>query len=292
MKNYELLSPKSDYIFKLIFGSQKNSDILISFLKSVLTIPTDEYDTITIVDAQLKGEKMQDKIGVLDIKIHTKSKAVINVEIQILQVPHMEERVLFYTAKMLTEQISSGDDYDAIKKVISIIILDYNMINNDSYHNTFKLRDNSTGATFTDTLEIHTLELKKIPATIEDSNLIDWLKFIKAKSLEEFNILSTKNDDIKKAVVLLKELSQEENARMIFDYETKVKRDNRAMVNGALKQGIEQGIEKGIEQGMEKGIEQGKFELIKTMYFNGVDINVIHKSTNIPLTEINRVLQN
>ena len=35
----ELLSVKLDLVFKLIFGDQRNTDILSSFLKSVLDIP-------------------------------------------------------------------------------------------------------------------------------------------------------------------------------------------------------------------------------------------------------------
>jgi hypothetical protein len=48
--NKGLLSVKLDLVFKLIFGDQRNTDILTSFLKSVLDIPEEEYERITVVD--------------------------------------------------------------------------------------------------------------------------------------------------------------------------------------------------------------------------------------------------
>ncbi|MCL2103323.1 MAG: Rpn family recombination-promoting nuclease/putative transposase, partial [Syntrophorhabdaceae bacterium] len=44
-----------DFVFRLIFGDQRNVDILSAFLRSVLDIPNDEYDHLTIVDPYLKG---------------------------------------------------------------------------------------------------------------------------------------------------------------------------------------------------------------------------------------------
>ena len=49
-----LLPVKSDFVFKLIFGDQRNADVLAGFLKSVLDIPDSEYDRLTIVDPQLR----------------------------------------------------------------------------------------------------------------------------------------------------------------------------------------------------------------------------------------------
>lgn len=49
----EYLSPKSDLIFKMIFGDEKNVDILTAFLKSVLNISIDEYQELKIVDPHL-----------------------------------------------------------------------------------------------------------------------------------------------------------------------------------------------------------------------------------------------
>ena len=84
-----LLSPKSDFIFKLIFGDENNSDILADFLMAVLDLPESEYDRITLVDPHLKQMFPGDKLGILDVKLHTKTGKVIDIEIQVLNVAKM-----------------------------------------------------------------------------------------------------------------------------------------------------------------------------------------------------------
>ena len=66
-----LLPVKSDFIFRLIFGDQRNVDILAAFLRCVLDIPDEEYDRLTIVDPHLKKESKKDKYAVLDVKTTT-----------------------------------------------------------------------------------------------------------------------------------------------------------------------------------------------------------------------------
>ena len=38
----DFLPPKSDVVFKLLFGDKRNNDLLIDFLRSVLKIPNDQ----------------------------------------------------------------------------------------------------------------------------------------------------------------------------------------------------------------------------------------------------------
>ena len=38
-----ILPPKVDVVFKMIFGDERNKDILVDFLKSILTLSDDEY---------------------------------------------------------------------------------------------------------------------------------------------------------------------------------------------------------------------------------------------------------
>ena len=63
-----LLPVISDFIFKLIFGDQRNVDILAEFLKSVLNIPDSEYSHLIIVDPHVKKESKDDKYGILDVR--------------------------------------------------------------------------------------------------------------------------------------------------------------------------------------------------------------------------------
>jgi len=229
----KLLPVKSDFIFKLIFGDQRNTDILTGFLKSVLDIPEEEYDYLTVIDPHLKKESLTDKYAILDVKVHTKSGGIIQVEIQVAPIPDMIPRVIYGQSKMVTEQMASGDNWGIIKRVISIIITDFTLVpGNGKYHNQFRYRS-MDGTEFTKLMEIDTLELEKIPLETDGTELWPWVKFIKSDSEEALDVIAEKNPQIKKAVGVLKELSADERTRMLYEEREKTRRDLQSRIDGA-----------------------------------------------------------
>lgn len=246
MEIYEKLLPvKSDFVFKLIFGDQRNVDILAAFLKSVLDIPENEYDRLTIVDPHVKKEAENDKYGILDVKVHTANGRVIHVEVQLWFIPEMKERCIYYQAKMVTEQMSSGQDYSGIKKVISIIITDYELVPESvKYHHQFRYRTDD-GTEFTDLSEIDTLELCKLPLGSDSSELWYWMKFIKADKEEDLDMLAQRNSQMRKAVGVLKELSADESTRLLYEEREKARRDIASMMGGARAEGRAEGRTEG-----------------------------------------------
>jgi len=230
----EFLSPKSDLIFKLLFGDTRSIDFLTDFLKSVLDIPASDYEDVTIVDPHLLRQHEGDKLGILDVKVRTKSKKVIDIEIQVKPKPYLEKRVVLYLSRMVAEQVGKGIEYGKIQRAISIIITDFSLIKeNDKYHNRYTLRD-ETGSQFTDILEVNTLELNKLPETEDGTDLWAWLKFLKSESKEEFDMVAEKNPRIKQAVVRLAELSQDEKTRMLYESRQMLEWDILAREKGAV----------------------------------------------------------
>ena len=246
-----LLPVKSDFVFKLIFGDQRNVDILKDFLKSVLDIPEEEYEQLTIIDPHVKKESEDDKYGILDVKINTVSGHVINVEIQLRFIPEMKERTIYYQSKMVTEQISSGQNFSLIKRIVTIIITDYFFDSEDNaYHRQYRYRT-VDGKEFTNLTEINTLELKKLPNETDRTQLWYWMSFIKASNLEDYDMLAKTSPQIKKAVGILKELSADERTRMLFEEREKARRDIESLMDGARKEGREEGREEGRIESLE-----------------------------------------
>jgi len=56
-----------------------------------------------------------------------------------------------------------------------------------------------------------------------------------------------------------------------------------------LEHGMEKGREKGREEGIEKGIERAKMEDAKKMIMIGLDIETIHKVTELPIDKIKKL---
>ena len=224
--NNQYLSPKVDIIFKAIFGDERNSNILKAFLSAVLRLPKDDYEILAIVDPHLLREYEDDKMGILDVKVKTKSGKVIDIEIQCKSSPIMQKRVVYYASKMVTEQVGTSEDYGKIKRVISIIITDYEFISGSpEYHHRFTLYDTKNKVEFTDIVEVNTLELGKLPQAEDGSELWDWLKFLSSKSKEEFEMVAEKNPQIKNAVARLAELSSDERTRLLYESRMKLEGD-------------------------------------------------------------------
>jgi predicted transposase/invertase (TIGR01784 family) len=269
----KILLPKVDVIFKLLFGDKRNIEILKDFLKSVLNMPEDEYESIDLDDPHLKRERIDDKLGIVDVRLTTTTGKIVHIEIQILKMDEMPERVTYYNSKIIAAQLKSGNKFDLLQKTISIVITDYDIINDSpKYHHVFQLYDKETGIKFTDLIEINTLEMSKIPTEADNTQKYEWLRFLKAEKEEEFEMVARNNPAINKAYVVLKELSQDEKAQRLYEAREKAWRDEQSR--------------------FDSGLKKREIEIAQTMLNDGVDINTVSRYTNISLEEIKRIKEN
>ncbi|MDR0935588.1 MAG: Rpn family recombination-promoting nuclease/putative transposase [Oscillospiraceae bacterium] len=224
------IPPTSDLLFKWIFGDERDNSALTAFLIAVLDIPKEAYAEIEILNPFFNPEYDDDKIGILDIKVKTKQGEIIDIEIQVAKTANMTERVIFYIAKMITEQINSGDDYQKIKRVISIIITDHKLNDNTSYHHKYTLYDKQNAAEFTNLIEVHTLELPKLPVINDGTELFEWLQFLKIKGKAELEMTTivANNPAVKNAILKVREFNADERERYLADQRLRGIRDVRA----------------------------------------------------------------
>jgi predicted transposase/invertase (TIGR01784 family) len=233
-----LLPVKSDVIFRIFFADERNVEDLVDFLKSVLHLADDEYERIEVADPHLTRDFVDDKLAIIDVKLYTKSKKTIHIEIQLKVPDEFKSRIVYYAAKLITEQIGDGGKYANINKVISIIITDEPLIEESTrYHHRFTLTDIDTGVQLSDLIEIHTLELDKLPESADGTKLYDWAKFIDAETEEELDMLAERNPEFKRSVIKLRELSADEKARDLYDRRLKAERDRAMFENEAENRG-------------------------------------------------------
>ncbi|MDR0550406.1 MAG: Rpn family recombination-promoting nuclease/putative transposase [Spirochaetaceae bacterium] len=259
----EILLPCNDYIFKLIFGDERNKAILKSFLTAVLDLPKEELE-VTIINPELRIENEDDKLGILDVCLKTAQGKIIDIEIQILKSAAFFERMTFYKSKLIAGQIGKGEWYGMIKKTICIVITDFEFIESgmrERYHHKFRLHDPVDDAYFGDVEEVHTLELPKLPEEPDGSELWNWGVFLHPRRAEDLNMVVESGGDLRLAVDQLYELSESDKVRFRYEAREKVWRDEQARLaywhQDGIQQGIAQGIQQGIQQGLQQGIRQG-----------------------------------
>ena len=262
-----MISPLYDYAFSEIFGNQKNIDITRNFLKTLLDIPEDEYDRLTVVSPQLRRVFRTEKTGVVDLKLNTKSGKIIHIELQVEKRSNMKNRILYYASRLIGDQLKWGEDYNKLHQVISIVICDHNLVEEESsYINEYELK-NEEKRSFTKLLKVIIIELSKLPETI-DKTIWPWLKFLKCTEKEEFEMLALRYPELEKPVFCAKNMSLLEKWKEIRFHKKLWKIDEKnlfeqAKIDGhakGLSEGLEEGLAKGLAEGLEKGLAKGLSE--------------------------------
>ena len=270
-----ILDPKNDYVFKRIFGHVGNEEITKDLLSAILgkEITYVELDNNPILEKDLSDSK----VGILDIKAKIDKRIDVDIEIQIVDKNNMEDRLLYYWSSMYYNTVKSGEDYLKSRKVIIILISNYNLKsteNIDSYISKWRiLNDKNVNISLTDKLEFCIIELPKFEKYKDKENnfqIEKWVNFIRNPEDETMD----KNDEaIQKAKNVLKEISQDK-------YE-------REMAELRLKYIMEM---KSQEQyGYEKGYEQNKIETAKKMKAQKLDIDLIISITGLTKEEIEKI---
>jgi predicted transposase/invertase (TIGR01784 family) len=241
----EILSPRDDKVFRIFFT--KNPDAFKAMLASIVKLPDDDLGEIIFIDPHVYPDHADGKIGVLDIKIRVKSKKAIDVEMQKEKIAYLRERVVFYLSGMIREQSASGDDkYEKINRVISVIITNHAVIDeDDAHHHRFTLYDPEARYEFTDLMEVHIIELPKLPKTEDGSDLWNWMKFLTVETKEDLKMIAPKSPIFEKAANTLLEFSEDEIARDRIRRIKMAEADERIRLTEAKREGMEKGMEKG-----------------------------------------------
>ncbi|MCY0876657.1 MAG: Rpn family recombination-promoting nuclease/putative transposase, partial [Firmicutes bacterium] len=240
----DLLRPSVDFVFKRIFGVEENKDILLDFLNAVFESANEPGVTeIELLNPHLDKTSVYDKISVLDIKARTVDGTLINVEIQLRDQQDMEKRSLYYWAKMYGGQLVEGEVYRHLCRTVTINILGFNYIDNDRYHNTFHLREDSSGIVLTGDIEIHMIELQKLRevAVGQQRKLVRWTLFLLGPGREKMEELAMEEPAIQKALTTLEFLSQDREARELYEARQKAIHDWNSNIQGAQEKGRQEG---------------------------------------------------
>ncbi|MGG1518223.1 Rpn family recombination-promoting nuclease/putative transposase [Paenibacillus oryzisoli] len=238
---FDRLDPKVDFVFKRIFGVEENKDVLLDFLNVTLR----ESEPLPITDIQILNpyidkNGVHDKQSILDIHARTADGKQVNIEIQLFNRYDIEKRTLYYWSKMYAGQLEEGQTYKELKKTITINILNFNFIPNERYYNLFHLREDHSGLMLTDHIEIHFMELPKLQeqrASLSDK-LVKWLLFLKGVDEPElWEVIAMNEPALQKAMDTLEFLSQNEEARRLYEMRQKALHDEASMIDGAKEEG-------------------------------------------------------
>lgn len=273
--NEKIYTATNDLIFKKVFG--ENEIIVQDFLSSILKIPKDEFEIIYYENPFMNiSDVADDKIGILDIKIKTKSGMLCNIEMQVEYMEGMRKRIVWYMSKMITEQLKSGESYNNLKKVICIVIAANHIIvkENNRRHNRFLMRNDENDAILHDITEVDILELLKKETPNESPELKKWVDFFNAKTTDKLEKLSESKDSA---------ISQAANA--VLD----LNRDEEIRVKAEQRENALRMYKTETELSEQKGRQEEKIEIAKSLKNAGMKSEFISQHTGLTAEEIEKL---
>jgi predicted transposase/invertase (TIGR01784 family) len=241
------IDPKVDYAFKWLFGSERNSHLLIDLINAVLDPPPGrEVVAVEFLNPFHDLEAEDEKQTILDVKARDQSGRLFNVEMQMLAHRFLPQRILYYWARLYASQLVEGEQYNRLQPTVSICFLNAVLIRDTPVtHLTFGLHDSSQSVTLVPDLEIHLFELPKFDAPAEDVEGImqGWLYFLRhaatldTESLPEELCMSP----IEQAMHELQKLAQDPEERERYENRLKFLRDQEAIRMTVREEGRQEG---------------------------------------------------
>ena len=263
-----MLNPKIDFIFRRLFGSEENKDILLSLVNSVVD-PAPPIVDLTIKNPFNMAEYRKDKVSVLDIKAVDENGTWFDIEMQVEAHRLYGRRAIYYLSKTYTGQLESGEDYSNLNTTIGIHLLDFKYFEDDRVLRQFVLKDVETNDAPEDLngIRLYFLEMGKFNKDwSEVRTLLDrWVSFLnKASGLDRTNLPRELSAEpaVAKALAQLEIMGLDRETREIYEAEEKRRMLDSIQLRDAEERGIERGIALGEARGIALGEARGKRESI------------------------------
>src|SRR6056297_2303917 len=266
-ETFKLMDPKIDYVFKLIFGNEKDTSFLISFLNAALELEGEKaIKSVLIMNPNNDKEKEEDKYSIMDVKAKANDDTIINIEIQLKDEHNMRYRTVYYLSKMIAKRLKEGDKYKSIHKTVAINILNFDILDSGTrFHNRYRFTEIDTKQELTDVAEIQFMELPALRRYIQENKatlqeaigenkLLEWLLFIDNPESEFAKMAVTKNEVIGRARDMLKTLSKDEKLQEEYMAREKAIMDKYSALSVAEERGREEGKKEGREEKTEKAL--------------------------------------
>lgn len=325
------INPYTDFGFKLLFGTDMNKELLVSFLNALL-FGKEVIKNVTYLNTEHLGTQEYDRRAVFDVYCENEQGEKILVEMQRGEQQFFKDRSLYYATFPIREQAPRGEwDYE-LKGVYVIGILNFvfhespsqvsageksrllSESASDCFHHQVQLVDLKTKEVFYDKLTFIYLEMPKFNKTeAELETMFDkWMFVLRNLSglLERPSALQDRvfNRLFKAAeIAAFSPQRRSEYWESLKNYrdwknvlDTNMKKSYVKGREEGLAEGIEKGLAEGIEKGLAEGIEKGRVEGImeekrksaRNLKALGVASEIISQSTGLSKEEVDRLWEN
>jgi len=241
-------NPKIDLVFRKLFGSKENKNILLSFINAVLDNKPKIKD-LEIKNPYNLADYLQGKMSILDVKAVDETGRWYDIEMQLAEQGAYGKRSLYYWGQVYSNQIKKAEDYRELKKTIGIHLLDFDYFADDRYKRKVVLKDEATNQNYQqlDYQELHFIEMSKFNKKLEETRTVldRWITFLnKAYEYDQDNLPQELREEkeIEEAVERLTRMYFDREEQEVYEAERKQIMDKKEEIKTAEEKGIEKGV--------------------------------------------------
>ena len=277
-KTGRFIDPLSDFGFKHLFGNEPNKDILIDFLNQLFK-GQKEISDLSYNSTEHAGDSQEFKKIFFDLLCTGKNGEQFIIEMQRAEQRNFSDRAVFYTCRLINEQLPKGESHWNIelKEVYLIAILEFNFKQNttDRYLHNVSLTNTDTGEVFYNKLGYKFLELPKFVKTEAEleTDLDRWFYLLKHMSHLE-KVPAVLNKRVFQKIFKIAEISS-------------LSKEEKAMYDSNLK--AKWDYENSIEFAKEEAEHEKALDIARKFKKMGIAVEDISKGTGLSVEEIEKL---
>ena len=297
-----------DFMFKRLFGSEANKDVLIAFLNMLLE--DSEIVDVDFIPTEHLGLTKEDRKAIFDISCKCKDGSSFIIEMQKGYQKYFRERAIYYTTYPINEQGRNARDmfvkdhpeenlktefkwdYD-LKPVTMVAILNFKFSHDENWpkdriHSSYRLREDTTGEIMTDVLRFVFLELGRFKKHIWELETVSdkWMYLL--KHMHEMDEIPEKfSDPLFRRLFMLSEIGNF-TADELKQYEESMK--DMSDYYNIIDTAAEEAEKRGMLKGLEIGREEERATIVKKMLEAGMSHADIAKISGLDKEHIQKIL--
>ena len=296
------LDPKSDLVFKKIFGL--HPELLKDFLNAILPLPLDcLIESLTYLPTENVPEIPGLKHPIVDVLCLDNQGRRFIVEMQLQWSKHFIQRMVYNTAATYVHQLKEGESYDSLSPVYGLAVIDATFTNEDEWFHHFQMTKAGNPEKNLEEIQLVLIELPKLkPTPIAEKKLaVLWLRFLK-----ETNDRTEEADKDLMATPLIKKALKLTEISAYSADELRAYRKNWDAISSAKtliidnhEKGLEEGeikgevkgLVKGKAEGLAEGEAKGKAAVIKSMHHSGLPIEQICQIVELTKDQVQKIIE-
>lgn len=287
----QYLNLTSDWAFKHLFHNHK--DLLVMLLNDIMEE--------RIVDVEFRNSELtkmfeSDKYVVFDLRCRTDSGEDLIVEMQKTYRKDQRDRLIYYGASLIREQLESGSKNYRLDPVKVICIMNYEETHpngcEDKIIFQYRPMEIETGELYGEQLSIYLFELPRVMRLTGnfESPVAGWCGIF--RNITNFVELRRGNyGQFQRVVEAMTVRSLSENDIKEYFNDMMTLEDMEPYIEGSHELGYRKGLSEGLEKGMEKGREEGRLSIVKALIKAGVSEEVLASATGLSLVEIKSLIE-